>query len=129
MHGFESILEWLAFAIDIVGALIMAWAFVTSVFSLLKGSIVGGDTRSRIRNIQVVRCGLGVKLVFALELMIISDLLRTIISRSVDDMILVGGLVVIRTVIAYFLNKEIQDVETELAQSNSTRMSNIEATN
>lgn len=60
------------------------------------------------------------KLVFALELMIISDLLHTIISRSVDDLILVGGLVVIRTVIAYFLNKEIQDVGTELALSDNS---------
>jgi uncharacterized membrane protein len=65
---------------------------------------------------QAARCGLGVKLVFALELMIISDLFHTIISRSVDDMILVGGLVVIRTVIAYFLNKEITEVSAELAQ-------------
>lgn len=120
MHGFESILEWLAFAIDIVGALIMAWAFVTSVFGLLKGSIVGGDVHSRIRNMQVVRCELGVKLVFALELMIISDLLHTLISRSVDDMILLGGLVAIRTVIAYFLNKEIEDVGTELALSDNS---------
>ncbi len=65
-------------------------------------------------NLQVVRCGLGVKLVFALELMIISDLFHTIISRSVDDLILVGGLVVIHTAISYFLNKEIQEVSSDL---------------
>jgi uncharacterized membrane protein len=116
MHEVELILEWLAVAIDLVGALIMIWAFVTSVVGLVRGSIIGGDAHSRIRNLQVVRCGLGVKLVFALELMIISDLLHTIISRSVDDLILVGGLVVIRTAISYFLNKEIQEVSAELAQ-------------
>ena len=116
MHEVKLILEWLAVAIDLVGALIMIWAFVTSVVGLLRGSIIGGDAHSRIRNLQVVRCGLGVKLVFALELMIISDLLHTIISRSVDDLILVGGLVVIRTAISYFLNKEIQEVSSELAQ-------------
>jgi uncharacterized membrane protein len=31
-------------------------------------------------------------------------------------MILVGGLVFIRTAIAYFINKEIQEVSSELAQ-------------
>ncbi len=61
-----------------------------------------------------MRCGLGVKLVFTLELMIISDLFHTIISRSVDDLILVGGLVVIHTAISYFLNKEIQEVSSDL---------------
>ncbi len=64
-----------------------------------------------------MHCGLGVKLVFALELMIISDLCHTIISRFVDDLILVGGLVVIRTAISFFLNKEIQEVSSDLAQS------------
>ena len=120
MHEINVILEWLAVAIDLVGALIMVWAFVTSVVRLVRGSIIGGDAHSRIRNLQVVRCGLGVKLVFALELMIISDLLHTIISRSVDELILVGGLVIIRTAISYFLNKEIQEVGAELAQPDSS---------
>jgi uncharacterized membrane protein len=56
--------------------------------------------------------------------MIISDLFVTIVSRSIDDLILVGGLVVIRTVISYFLNKEIQEVSAELAQpDNSNQVS------
>ena len=88
-----------------------------AVLGLVRGSIRADDAPSRIRNMQVVRCGLGVKLVFALELMIISDLFVTIISRSIDDLILVGGLVVIRTVIGFFLNKEIQEVSADLAQS------------
>jgi uncharacterized membrane protein len=116
MHEIHQILEWLAVIIDLTGALIMVWAFVAAVIAIVRGSIRGGDAHSRIRNMQAARCGLGVKLVFALELMIISDLFHTIISRSVDDLILVGGLVVIRTAIAYFLNKEIQEVGAELAQ-------------
>jgi uncharacterized membrane protein len=120
MHEIHQVLEWLAVVIDLTGALIMVWAFVVAVVDLIRGSISAGDTHSRIRNMQTARCGLGVKLVFALELMIVSDLLNTIISRSVDDLILVGGLVVIRTVIAYFLNKEIQEVGAELAQSDDS---------
>ncbi len=116
MHEIHMVLEWLAVVIDLTAVLIMIWAFVAAVFGLVRGSISAGDAHSRIRNMQAARCGLGVKLVFALELMIISDLFHTIISRSVDDMILVGGLVVIRTAIAYFINKEIAEVSAELAQ-------------
>ena len=119
MHEIHLVLEWLAVAIDLAGAMIMVWAFVEAVLGLVRGSIRAGDAPSRIRNMQVVRCGLGVKLVFALELMIISDLFVTIISRSIDDLILVGGLVVIRTVIGFFLNKEIQEVSADLAQSDN----------
>ncbi len=120
MQEINEVLEWLAVAVDLTGALIMVWAFVEAVLGLVRGSIRADDAPSRIRNMQIVRCGLGVKLVFALELMIISDLFVTIISRSIDDLILVGGLVVIRTVIGFFLNKEIQEVSAELAQSENS---------
>jgi len=120
MHEINVILEWLALVVDLTGALIMIWAFVSAVIGLVNGSLRADNERGRIRNMQVVRCGLGVKLVFALELMIISDLFVTIVSRSIDDLILVGGLVVIRTVISYFLNKEIQEVGAELAQPDNS---------
>ncbi len=119
MHEINQLLEWFAVVVDLTGALIMIWAFVAAVFGLVMGSFRAADASSRIHNMQVVRCGLGVKLVFALELMIISDLLVTIVSRSIDDLILVGGLVVIRTVIGYFLSKEIQEVHSELALAES----------
>jgi uncharacterized membrane protein len=116
VHEINEILEWLAVIVDLTGALILVWAFVSAVIGLVRGSISSGNAHSRILNMQAARCGLGVKLVFALELMIISDLFHTIISRSVDDLILVGGLVVIRTTIAYFVSKEITEVSAELAQ-------------
>lgn len=119
MHLVHEIMEWLAVAIDLTGSLIMIWAFIAAVVSVLLSYFRSGDARSRIRDMQIARCGLGMKLVFALELMIVSDLLQTIISRSIDDLIFLGGLVVIRTTIAYFLNQEIKHVEAELAQSST----------
>ena len=120
MHEIHLVLEWLAVAVDLTGAVILIWAFVAAVGGVVRGLINSGDAHSRIVAMQAARCGLGVKLVFALELMIISDLFHTIISRSVDDLILVGGLVVIRTAIAYFINKEIAEVSAELAQEASS---------
>jgi uncharacterized membrane protein len=43
-------------------------------------------------------------------------LLHTIVSRSMDDMIIVGALVLIRTVIGYFLNKEIEEIRVEVSR-------------
>ena len=120
MEHVHIAMEWAATAIDLTGSLIMVWAFVTSVIAIVGSMVRGGDTQTRFRDIQIARCELGTKLVFALELMIVSDLLQTVISRSIDDLIFLGGLVVIRTTIAYFLNKEIQEVHAELAQSGNS---------
>ena len=118
MHLIHAVMEWIAVAIDLAGAAIMLWAFLTSVFSVAGSALKERDSQSRFRDLQLARCDLGTKLVFALELMIVSDLLHSIISRSIDDLIFLGGLVVIRTTIAYFLNKEIQEIHAELALPN-----------
>ena len=117
MHAIHELVEWTAVAIDLTASLIMVVAFLMAVYGLVRGGFGAGSAHGRIRNLQVVRCELGVKLVFALEMLIIADLLHTVISRSLDDLILVGGLVVIRTVIAFFLNKEIEEVSSQLARA------------
>ena len=113
MHLLHSIFEWLETIIDVSAALVMVLAFAGAMFSYMKIAI-SSERVERIKQLQIVRCDLGVKLVFALELLIISYLLVTIVSRSMDDMIIVGALVLIRTVIGYFLNKEIEEVSTAI---------------
>ena len=107
MHLLHTIFEWLELIIDVSAALVMVLAFAGAFFSYVQITFRSKQV-DRIMKMQIVRCDLGVKLVFALELLIISDLLHTIVSRSMDDMIIVGALVLIRTVIGYFLNKEIE---------------------
>jgi uncharacterized membrane protein len=48
--------------------------------------------------------------------MIISDLLQSIVSRSMEDLLMVGALVVIRTVISFFLNKEIEEIHATISE-------------
>ena len=109
MNMLHNIFEWVELAVDTTAGIVMVWGFATAVFGFIRASLRRVSVE-RIHGLQVVRCDLGVKLVFALELLIISDLLHTIVSRSMDDLLMVGVLVVIRTVIAFFLNKEIEEV-------------------
>jgi uncharacterized membrane protein len=118
MHLLHSIFEWIELIIDVSAALIMVLAFVVAMFSYFR-IFLGSAQAERIIQLQKVRCALGVKLVFALELLIISDLLHTIVSRSLDDMLIVGALVVIRTAISYFLNQEIEQISAGLTDRNS----------
>ena len=83
LHMIHEIIDWVAVAIDIVASAIMIWAFLVSAIGFLRASF-GGSPSERIRRLQVERCGLGIKLVFALELLIISDLLHTVETVSKD---------------------------------------------
>ena len=115
MHLLHIVFEWLEIIIDVSAAIVMVFAFAGAMVSYVQIAF-RAERPERIRKLQIVRCDLGVKLVFSLELLIISDLLVTIVSRSLDDMILVGVLVLIRTVIAYFLNKEIEEVSAGISR-------------
>ncbi len=63
-----------------------------------------------IKGIQMVRCRLGSYLVLALEFMIVSDLVHSVLSHKLEDLYFLGVLVILRTMISYFLNKEIQEI-------------------
>lgn len=109
-----ELLEWAAIAVDLVGVLVMVIGFVFAVMRFVPTlwKLTGA---AAIKEIQEIRCGLGTYLVFALELMIVSDLLHSIMSHEIEDLYFLGVLVALRTIIAYFLNKEIQ----ELAEAHS----------
>lgn len=49
------------------------------------------------------------KILFTLELLIVGDILGTVRNPTVNDLILVGAIVVIRTILGYFLSKEVKE--------------------
>lgn len=102
-------LEWLAIIADSVAVAVMLVGFVLATIKFLP-TLVRATSIDSIREIQMIRCNLGTYLVFALELMIVSDLLHSVLSEKVEDLYFLTAIVVIRTVIAYFLGKEVQEL-------------------
>lgn len=108
-------LEWAVVAADGVGVAVILLGFVIAVVRFVP-TLLGGKG-SGLRQLQAIRCQLGTYLVFALELMIVSDLLHSVLSRSLEDLYFLGAIVLLRTVIAYFLNQEIQELAPETAHA------------
>lgn len=105
-------------AVDAVGVFIILIGFVMAVISFLPTLLKTGSMES-IERIQVTRCALGTYIVFALELMIVSDLIHTVLSHELSDLAFLAALVAIRTMISFFLNKEIQEIHHERSTSNN----------
>ncbi len=102
--------EWAAVIADSVGVFVVLLGFAIAVVKFIP-TLLRPSGMETIETIQSIRCTLGTYIVFALELMIVSDLLHSVISRSLEDLYYLGGIVVLRTAISYFLNKEIQEIE------------------
>ena len=63
--------------------------------------------------LRILRIDLGHFLLLGLELLIVSDILHSIVKRSMEEIAILAVTVLIRISLSYFLNKEI----AELSQS------------
>ncbi len=108
-----ELLETVAFGVDLVAVIVMLIGFLLSIVRF--APTLARPAATAIGEVQEIRCSLGTYLVFALELMIVSDLLHSVVSHSLEDLYFLAAIVVLRTVIAYFLNKEIQELAEQRA--------------
>ena len=89
----------------IFGVLCGSVRFLRSEVASARGANVEGERR-RLRQV------LGYYLLLGLEFLIAADIIDTLMKPTTQDLILLGAIVAIRTVISYSLN-------SELAQENS----------
>jgi len=101
-------LEIIAMAIAYVAVGVIVWG---GVRTLLRG-VVLEFTKCRQKHTCCEREGLrrefGSYLLLALEFLIAADVVRTISDPTLMEMAVLGSIVVIRTVISFFLNRELE---------------------
>jgi len=116
MHEFSefiiSIFNPITEIIDLIAILFMLWGLVKALFDYFVLRIKNKTLSSN--DIKVVRCYIGSYLLLGLEIMIVADVIKTVLNQTKDDLIFLGGIVIIRTILSYFLNKEIGEMESDL---------------
>jgi len=108
MDLLHSIINNISFSLNIIGALITIWGIVISLFEFLKKEIL--NRRETIRLNEAIRLQLGSYLVLALEFFIAGDIVKTIITPTWESLGVLGAIVVIRTVLSYFLTKDLKKI-------------------
>jgi len=105
LHKFINII---GFSLNILGALITIWGIIVSLFEFLKKEF--SCKEDCIKHNELIRIKLGSYLVLALEFFIASDIIKTIITPSWEGLGVLGAIVVIRTVLSYFLTKDLKKI-------------------
>ena len=113
MEQVETILEMIAFAIDLVGIAILVYAALRFVVHFLGFEIKRLRGLECVEGIRDMRLRLGSYILLSLEFIIISDVILTAISRNVDDLLALGLLVLIRVVLSFFLGRELNEVKAQ----------------
>ena len=110
MKIITEICELLILFMSSVAVLVLICGVVKSSVKFVKNELGHADKASVLRTIKNE---LGAYVLFALELLIAADIVESIIKPTFDDIAKLAALVVIRTIISYFLGKEIdQEIES-----------------
>jgi len=111
----HTILEYLVMTIMGIGMFVIVLGFVKACIRYFatewKMTIRGTRT---VPHLSLVRHDLGVYLLLGLEFIIAGDVIETILNPQLEHLYVLGGIVVIRIAISYFLGKELAELkETE----------------
>lgn len=101
-----EIIKYISFAIGLFGTIIIIWgALITAVRLCLTEFHRVIDQKLHGKG-EHIRHFFSFYLLMGLEYMIGADIIHTVIRPTLDELIILGSMVAIRTVISFFLNKE-----------------------
>jgi uncharacterized membrane protein len=114
MH-LDGLLRNIVFGIELLGIAIVLIGIVTGftlfVVSEIRRLLPGTTPTSFITHANRARARIAAYLMLALDLMIGADIINSLMEPDLLVLAQLGGIVAIRTVLSFFLGKELQEIE------------------
>jgi len=104
----HNIINIVSLILNIVGALIVLLGTAISLVEFLRKEIF--ERAEVVRLNEAIRIKLGSYLVLGLEFFIAGDIVKTIITPTWESLGILGAIVVIRTILSYFLTKDLKKI-------------------
>jgi uncharacterized membrane protein len=106
MESFHVVINFVGLGLNAVGALITVWGIAISLVDFVRKEIV--RSKDCVTANETIRLKLGSYLVLALEIFIASDIVKTVVTPSWEGLGILGAIVVIRTILSYFLTRDLK---------------------
>ena len=104
--------EKLVLGLDIFAFCLLIWGVCLSIKDFLKYLFVHTEAKNdRVSENNAIKKMLGGYILLSLEILVSAGIIESIIKPTLQDIFQLAALVVIRTIISYFLNKEIGPVD------------------
>ena len=114
-----TFLNILATTISVISLLIVSYGALIGIIAFLRNEIKRISGTYTVNSIRQLRANFGTYLLLGLEFLIASDILKTVVDPTLDELAILGGVVIVRTILSVFLNKEIKEL-AENQESKST---------
>ena len=107
-----TFLNILATIIGVISLLIVTYGVFVGFIAFLRNEFKRINGTYTINNVRQLRADFGSYLLLGLEFLIASDI-KTVVDPTLDELAILGGVVIVRTVLSVFLNKEIKELAEE----------------
>lgn len=112
LNALYTYLEPLVSILDFASVSIILWGFFVGFLRFIYIEFFHRD--GRFVQYEELRRSVGIYIILGLEFMIVADLVETIKGpRTYESFIYLGAIVVIRTVISFFLGREMKEAKEE----------------
>ena len=111
----RTLVGYLAAATEVAAALVIGWGVLQALWTAALGATrgAGGD----VSGTEGVRLRLGRVLALGLEFTLASDVLRTAVAPTRADILTLGAVILLRTLLNLFLEREIRQGEAREARA------------
>ena len=99
----------ISYYIGYIGVIVICWGVFLNSLRLINYEIKKIQGREKFNKIELLRYHLGLYLLFGLEIMIAADIIGTIANPTFDELGKLAAVVFIRTVINFFLDREMEE--------------------
>ncbi len=107
-------LEWVSAIIEMAAIALLVLGAMRFIIGVAAAEVARSGTE-RVQQTNRERIQLGRYILAGLELFIVADIIRTALSLAFVDLLFLGLLVVIRSLISFFLDRELKELRKELA--------------
>jgi uncharacterized membrane protein len=111
MEFIKELLVQIAKWIEILGVIILIYGFAKFFIQYLIEEFVKNKLNPPISVLQRIRCKMGVYILLSLDFLIASDIINSITDLSKEQLINLGTMIALRTIIGFFLGKEINELK------------------
>lgn len=101
-------LDYLTICLNVIGAFIIGIGALQSVAEYAKTILK--FRFPDINQLQIIRLDLGHSIVLGIEFLLASDIIKTIITPDYYEIGILASLVIIRSILTYFLNQELEGI-------------------
>ncbi len=110
---FAGVLERAIVVIELFAVLLLFVGLAKFAWDYLASELTRADMVTRTSRANLARIVLARYILMALEVFIVADILATVLSASFASLLFLALLVLVRSVISHFLEKEIRFIRSE----------------